>query len=383
MEVTCGIGRRARKRYTCQSMNTNKTLHTPEVRAGQVTNTRPEAIYLGADLHKRTIAVTRIIDHSTAQPAQTLSWDKFWQFAEKQRGLATKVYVVYEAGAFGFWPARRLQAMGLECLVVHPEKLDPHHKRVQTDKRDSRELAERLQRYVLGNRRALVVVQVPTEAQEQARVAARHRRHLKKELHSLQVRGQGLLLGQGIFWTRGWWRSPRWEQLQSKLYPELVAALADDRALIAALETRLQALEKQLEASAPKELPKGMGRLTFVLLLRELCTYQRFRNRRNVGGFTGLCGAVSSSGAYHLDLSINKAGNPYLRALLVELAWRMVYWQPDYKPLRRWKKVFQSSHKRQRKIAIVALAHQLMVDLWRWQTGRTTPQKLGWQMAAT
>lgn len=364
-------------------MNTNKTIHTSEVRAEQDTNAQAEAIYLGADLHKQTICVTRIIDHATAQPAQRFSWDVFWRFVAKQRSLAKKVYIVYEAGAFGFWPARRLKELGLEAFVVHPQKLDPRHKRVQTDRLDARHLAENLQRYVLGNRRAMTPVYVPTEVEEQQRIESRHRNALQKELHRLQRRGQGLLLSQGIFGTSGWWRSSRWEELQSKLSPALVAALADDRALIAELEQRLHKAEKALTQAAPAELPKGFGRLTFVLLSRELCNYRRFHNRRNIGGFTGLCGAVSSSGNYHLDLSINKAGNPYLRALLIELAWRMVYWQPDYTRLQRWKTVFApGGARRARKIAIVALAHQLMVDLWRWQTGQTTPQQLGWKMAA-
>ena len=37
-------------------------------------------------------------------------------------------------------------------------------------------------------------------------------------------------------------------------------------------------------------------------------------------------------------------------------------------------------HARRRKQAIVALARQLFIDLWRWRTGRATAQKLGWQM---
>jgi hypothetical protein len=33
-----------------------------------------------------------------------------------------------------------------------------------------------------------------------------------------------------------------------------------------------------------------------------------------------------------------------------------------------------------RKKAIVAMARQLAVDLWRWQTGRISPEDLGWVM---
>lgn len=365
----------------------NKSSHTSEVRAEQVTNqSLPTAIYLGVDLHKNSITVTRILDHGTPQPAQRLTWESFWAFAQKQRALAQKVYAVYEAGAFGFWVARKLKAMGIECLVVHPEKLDPQRKRVQTDKLDSRHLADKLQRYVLGNKRALVWVYIPTQEQEQQRLESRHRRSLLKELQTLQRRGAGLLLSQGIFQTQSWWRTDHWEKLQGQICPQLQAALEDMRGLMEELQRRLKPLEHKLEKSAPKELPKGFGRLSFVLLSREICSFGRFQSRRNVGGFTGLCGAVSSSGPYHLDLSINKAGSGYLRTLLVELAWRMTFWQPHYSGLKSWERLRQGGYlksKRHRKMAIVAVARQLAVDLWKWQTGRVTPQQLGWQMATT
>src|SRR5258708_5520375 len=207
-------------------MKTNNKLNTSEVRAEQVTNGQQyEAIYLGVDLHKASISITRIIDHSTPQPAQRMSWEAFWGFVAKQGTLSKKVYVVYEAGAFGFWVCRKLKSMAVECFVVHPEKLDPRHKRVQTDKLDSRHLADKLQRYVLGNHKAMVPVYVPTEGEEQERIETRHRRMLSQQLQALQARGRGLLLSQGIFQTQGWWRESNWKQLQAKLSPQLQEAL--------------------------------------------------------------------------------------------------------------------------------------------------------------
>jgi transposase len=364
-------------------MKTNNSLNTSEVRAEQVTNAQYEAVYLGVDLHKESISVTRIIDQSTPQPAQRFIWETFWRFIEKQKSLAKKVYVVYEAGAFGFWVCRRLKSMGLECFVAHPEKLDPGHKRVQTDRLDSRHLADKLQRYVWGNHKAMVAVYVPTEQEEQHRMQARHRRKLHQQMQSLMARGRGLLLSQGIFQTQLWWRDGVWADLQPKLSGHLAAVLQDLRALIEQCQKLLRPVEQKLEDSAPKQLPRGFGRLTFALLLCEVGNYQRFENRRNIGGFTGLCGGVSSSGPYHLDLSINKAGNPYLRTLLIELAWRVVYWQPNYQGRRIWNRLCPRGavvHKRRRKAAIVALARQLAVDIGKWQTGKATPEQLGWEM---
>lgn len=366
-------------------MKTNKQINNSEVRAEQATNAVYEAIYLGVDLHKQSISVARIIDHATPQPAQRFSWQSFWRFVEKQLPRAKKVYVIYEAGAFGFWPCRKLKAMGVECFVVHPEKLDPQNKRVQTDKLDCRHLVDKLQRYVLGNNKAMIPIYVPTEREEQQRIEARHRRSLSKQVQSLKARGRGLLLSQGIFKTNGWWNKARWEELKVELCSELAAALEDDRALIGEIEKRLKVVENKLESSTPQVLPKGFGRLTFALLLRELCNYQRFKNRRNMGGFTGLCGGVSSSGPYHLDLSINKAGSPYVRTLLIETAWRMVYWQPAYTGLKAWNVLRQSgrlANKRLRKIALVAVARQLSVDLWRWQTGQVSAEQLKWEMTS-
>ena len=148
--------------------------------------------------------------------------------------------MVYEAGAFGFWVCRQLKGMGVECFVAHPEKLDPRHKRVQTDRLDSRHLADNLQRYVLGNRKAMVAVYVPTEGEEQQRVEARHRRKLHQQVQSLMARGRGLLLSQGIFQTHLWWHESLWKQLQLKLSAQLVAVLQDLRALIEQCQKLLQ-----------------------------------------------------------------------------------------------------------------------------------------------
>ena len=35
---------------------------------------------------------------------------------------------------------------------------------------------------------------------------------------------------------------------------------------------------------------------------------------------------------------------------------------------------------RPRKRAIIAFGRQLLIDLWRWKTGRRTPEQLGWVM---
>jgi transposase len=142
-------------------------------------------------------------------------------------------------------------------------------------------------------------------------------------------------------------------------------------------------LTRELEAKAPKGLPKGMGRLTYHAVETEVAAWDRFKNRRQVGSYAGLTGGVSASGQSSADLSITKAGNRRLSTCLIECAWRLVLQQPDYWLVKKWRGVLLNpkAHVRRRKQAIVAFARQLLVDIWKWKTGRTTPQALGWKMS--
>ena len=120
--------------------------------------------------------------------------------------------------------------------------------------------------------------------------------------------------------------------------------------------------------------------MTSVVIEREIGNWQRFTNRRQVGSYTGLCPGEYSSGQTRYQSCITKHGNPRLRAALVELAWRLVRFQPDYKPVIKWRAILAKGALATgpaRKKAIVALARQLAVDLWRIRTGRVSPQTLG------
>jgi transposase len=99
-----------------------------------------------------------------------------------------------------------------------------------------------------------------------------------------------------------------------------------------------------------------------------------------VGSYTGLCSGEYSSGQTRLQTCVTKHGNPRLRAALVELAWRLVRFQPQYKPVVKWRQVLAKgalATGAARKKAIVAVARQLAVDLWRIRTGRLNPEQLG------
>ena len=353
-----------------------------EVRAEQAASEKPQIIKLGLDVHADTIVVVRILDHSAPQPAQRFTPAKFREWVQTQTRLAEAVHSCYEAGPFGFGLHRELAALGIRNLVVQPVCLDEHHKGVNHDKSDARELCLRLDRYVAGNTHALATVRVPTPEEEQKRAASRQREQLKREVQRLAAQGRGLLLTQGQREKKSWWEEKRWQRLRLKLPAWLVERLEVFRRVLATLTGELEAATTALEKAAPALRPKGLGGMTYETVEREVGDWNRFNNRRQVGSYTGLCGGISSSGRSHHLLPITKHGNVRLRTALVELAWRLVIWQPDSVLVKKWRPVLghPRASKAARKKAMVAIARQMAVDLWRWRTGKVTAEKLGWVM---
>jgi transposase len=267
--------------------------------------------------------------------------------------------------------------------VICPTRLDSRGKGVNTDKSDALELLVRLDRYVAGNQKAFSVVRVPTEEQEQKRALSRQRDQLRRKRLSFAAQGRMLLLAQGYRQGNRWWQGSRWDQLQPQLPTWLVEQLRTHQRVIEFLEQEVRALGGRIAQQAPKKLPKGMGGLTHEVIEREVRDWNNFQNRRQVGSYSGLSGGVSGSGEQSADLSITKAGNRRLSVCLIECAWRMVLRQPGYWLVKKWRGVLLNPkmHVRRRKQAIVAFARQLLIDIWKWKTGKVTPESLGWQMS--
>src|SRR5579883_3337549 len=298
-----------------------------------------QQIKLALDVHAASVVVVRMIDGAKPQPPQSFKPADFLEWAKKQEALAKEVVSCYEAGPTGFWLHRQLTAVGIRNYVVCPTCLDERHSGVNNDRTDALELATRLDRYLAGNDRALAVVRVPTEAEEQKRAHKRQRQQLRQQRLSLAAQGRSLMLLQGRRESNHWWRQHRWEPLEPTLPAWLVERLQVFRQLIVKVDEAVRQLTREIQTHAPKALPKGMGRLTYQAVQTEVAAWDRFKNRRQVGSYAGLCGGVSASGQSSAELSITKAGNRRLRTDLVELAWRTLLYQPNYYLVKKWKAV--------------------------------------------
>ena len=164
-----------------------------------------------------------------------------------------------------------------------------------------------------------------------------------------------------------WWKQQTWVRLQKHLPQWIVARLEVYRPALFALQDQISQLGSALEAAAPNSIPVGLGKLTTVVL-----------SERSATGAGSTIGAPSvptpgsvratSSGSKRVPGSVTKRGNPRVRAALVECAWRMVRFQPQYPPVAKRLGILCKGSRATgalRKKAIVAVARHLAVDLWR------------------
>ena len=186
------------------------------------------------------------------------------------------------------------------------------------------------------------------------------------------------MVNHGLEPVYNWWKPRTFTALDAPQW--MKELLANSQPILVALQQKIAALTVQLQSAASPEQPRGLGKMTSLIIDREIGDWKRFNNRRQIASYTGLCPGEYSSGNTRLQSCVTKHGNPRLRAALVELAWRLVRFQPNYHPVRKWRQILAKgalATGAARKKAIVAVARQLAVDLWRIKTGRLHAEELG------
>jgi transposase len=336
-------------------------------------------IKLGIDVHQDFYVVVEQVGGSNPKPPQRFQKEAFlhWVDRLKERSGSAEVYALYEACGFGFSLQRKLSALSINCYVVCPQKLDEHNKRVKTDGLDAKALCLKLDRFVQGNRAALAIVRVPTEEEERSRAIHRQREQLVGARKRLEAQGRSLMVNYGLDPVQNWWKPRTFAALPAPQW--MRELLGNSQPILLALQKKIAALTQLQSAAAPNQ-PRGLGKMSSVVIDREIGDWHRFNNRRQIASYTGLCPGEYSSGNTRLQSCVTKHGNPRLRAALVELAWRLVRFQPNYKPIVKWRQILAKgalATGAARKKAIVAVARQLAIDLWRIKTGRLRAEQLG------
>jgi transposase len=338
-----------------------------------------DIVHLGIDQHAESLVVVEQRNACVPKPARSFTrTEKFLAWVGELLSGGMRVVACHEAGPCGYWLCRRLRDMGVECLVVAPKKW-AENGRTKTDSRDARVLCERLFQWTGGRTHVFTVVRVPTEEEERHRDRARTRETLIKERKRIAQSGRGIGLRHQVRLRGQWWKGRSWTEIEG-LLGELLGHL---REILIAIEKRIALLSAELEGcAASKEVrPAGLGALTDSVIAAEVGDYGRFANRRGPGAFFGLVPGEDSSGGRRRQLSITKTGSGMARRYLVEATWRLIRFQPGWHAWEKWRERYQEAPKWRRQQIIVALARQLMIDLWRLRSGATTMERLGWTPA--
>jgi transposase len=301
--------------------------------------------------------------------------------AKARCGLAPEARVrsCYEAGRDGFWLHRWLMAQGIDNIVVDSASIEVNRRarRAKTDRLDGDKLLSMLIRYYADEPRVWSVVRVPTLEDEDARRAHRELGRLGHErtahinrirallvLNNLRVKYVG-----GRLWQR-WWTGHAQE-----LAPGVRAEIERESERLFLVKKQMDTIEvAQRQSVAAGSEPqvarlaqlRGIGMSSGWVLAKELFGWRRFRNRREVAGCLGLTPSPYASGESETEQGISKAGNRRVRALMVELAWSWLRYQPQSELSQWFARRFASGGKRMRRVGIVALAPRLAIALWRY-----------------
>ena len=338
---------------------------------------KAKRIVMGVDVHLKSYQVARKIDNSAIGPvARFRSQSELLLYLEKQLKAAEEVVVVYEAGPLGYVLYRRLEARGIRCYVCGSDGQEQQRKRRKNNTIDARNLTAKLFNYLNGNERALQLARVPTEAQEQARVRSRQKDQLVETPKQLGAQGNALLLSQGYGSCKNWWRARAFSRLSQEVAPWVAQSLKSWVDLLRALDEKIQQAKVALAQRYQGPRPKGLGALSLVQLEAEVLDWNRYSSGRKIGCLAGMVPSEWSTGDNQRLGAITKVGLPAIRRIITEAVWRIILFQPQYKPVQKWQEVLGGTNRALKKKAIVAIGRQLMVDLWRLQTGRITAQEL-------
>jgi transposase len=213
----------------------------------------------------------------------------------------------------------------------------------------------------------------PDDVRELRRVV-RYRQQLVAERRNIKLRVSALLREQRVFI-----QGKAWSQTWRKQVPFIADLSEQARWIVGRQVARLEQLDseivivtrrlEQMTAGDPMVTKllaqKGIGLITAVTLRAEIGRFDRFRNGKEMARFCGLSPRNASSGTRQADAGLIKAGNPQLRAVLIEAAHRLLRYDE------RWGAVGAEllSRGKPKCVAIAALANRWV----RWLYYQFTP----------
>ena len=323
---------------------------------------------IGIDLHKRESQLCTITeDGELVEQRITTSRERFTAVL----GSRPPARILLEASTESEWVAQHLESLGHTVIVADPgfaAMYATRSKRVKTDKRDARTLCEAVQ---LGAYRAVhraSDAQRALRAQLAVRDALVRTRTRYVALIKAAVRREGLRLpsGEAEQTVAKLAALPLPAHVHASLAP-LVAVWRPLQREIAAADARLTELARHHPVVMRLCTMPSVGPVTAIAFVAALDDVARFHSAHQVQAYLGLVPSEYSSGDRRARGRITKRGDPRMRWLLVETAWRILRSpNPALAGLRTW--ALAIAARRGRRIATVALARRIagiLYAMWR------------------
>ena len=286
--------------------------------------------------------------------------------AEKfYRDLAAQgmqVRVGMEASGHARWFERLLAELQFELWIGDAAEI--RTKRVRKQKTDRQDAQLILQLMVEGR---FPQIWVASGENRDLRQLLWHRHRMVQARTRVMNQLQAVALNEGLRCKKRLWRESGREQLEAfRLAPWASRRRRDLLELLDRLTPTITELTQTIEQEAEKNpearrlrTHPGVGSLTALAFVLIIGRAERFQCGKQIASYLGLVPSEESSGDRRRLGHISKQGNTLLRFLLVEAA------QVTVRSLPEWRsKYFHLAMRRGRKIAKVAMARKLAIQLY-------------------
>jgi transposase len=282
--------------------------------------------------------------------------------------------IAIEAGTHSLWVSEQLTEFGHEVLVANPRELRGiSHSSRKSDIQD----AEKLARYARLDPKLLHPVTHRSAIMQQALNVVRARAVM------VRMRTTAVNAVRSLIKPLGY-RLPLCstecfpKKCRAELKLELLAIVEPLLAEIEHLTAQISHYDECIRTLSQSTFPDtklltqipGVGPVTALTFVLTIADSTRFSRSRDVACYLGLRPRRSQSGDRDPQLGITKAGNSYLRVLLVQSAHYILGRFGQDSAIRRWGlRLFERGGKNAKKRAVVAVARKLAILLHRlWVT---------------
>jgi transposase len=329
-----------------------------------------QSFYVGIDTHKKNWNVTILGEQYEHKTMSQNPDPELLAVYLKRNFPGANYHAVYEAGFSGFNACRKLNQLGVKCMVIHPADVPTSQKEKlqKTDKADSRKLARSLRSNEFEG------IHVPDPDLEADRALVRQRFRLVKDVGRTKNRVKSLLFQFGVSipdrFTSA--QTRHWSKVYINWLKELplnnqsLRQVLDNYIVIGESHRKdLLLLNKQIKALSLTEKYRGnyilllsvpgIGLMTAMTFLVQVGDVRRFETIDDLCNYIGLVPRMYGSGDKMQVGKLIHRGRKELKIMLIEAAWEAIRKDPAL--MFKFNELSKKMHKNK---AIVRIARKLL-----------------------